>query len=123
MSARWRMLPAHLRPMRWIFSWRPLTRISTISSGFCRGLVRCERHRAGAEVRIGCRGYIALRLVSAALDQVPHVGRFGSLMEIEGLALDLAVGHGESMMASQVLDPVGAVIALDPDLRVGHVLH
>src|SRR5437870_4379610 len=74
-------------------------------------------------MRIGGGGSFADGLVGSPLDQVTYMRRFVAAVEVEYLALYLAVRDGEPVVASQVLYPVRTVIPLDPDLGGCHVLH
>ncbi len=57
------------------------------------------------------------------LEQVANLRRTFAVVESEHAPLGLLVCDGEAMMPAEVLDPVGTVVALDPSLRVGRVLH
>src|SRR5581483_9139786 len=84
---------------------------------------RGERDRSGREIGIGSGGPLGHAVPEPPLDQMPDTGRLLPLVKGQHALLDLLVRDGEAMMAAHVLDPVGAVIALEPDLGYGQILH
>src|SRR3981081_4139564 len=94
----------------------------SVLSRFCFG-PGGQGHGPRRQMRIGGGGSLANRLIGSPLDQVADMRRFICLVEVEHLALYLAVRNREPVMAPQVLNPVGTVIPLDPDFGGGHILH